>query len=77
MLLIIADVIFFSVIFVFMDNTASNLQKDPTKAESWLLCLVESKGDKNQCLNFATSLRTNMATVMAVLVLLSVCYIPS
>ncbi|KAE9381725.1 G protein-like protein-coupled receptor : GPCR, secretin-like protein [Stipitochalara longipes BDJ] len=70
-LLIIADVIFFSVIFVFMDNTASSLQKDPTKAESWLLCLVESKGDKNQCLDFATSLRTSMATVMAVLVLLS------
>lgn len=74
-LLIIADVIFFSVIFVFMDNTESNLQKDPTKAQSWLLCLIESKGDKNKCLDFATSLRINIATVMAVLVLLSVCYL--
>lgn len=74
-LLIIADVIFFSVIFVFMDNTESNLQKDPTKAQSWLLCLIESKGDKNKCLDIAASLRTNIATVMAVLVLLSVCYL--
>jgi hypothetical protein len=74
-LIIIADVIFFSVIFVFMDNTESNLQKDPTKAQSWLLCLIESKGDKNKCLDFAASLRINIATVMAVLVLLSVCYL--
>jgi hypothetical protein len=74
-LLIIADVIFFSVIFVFMDNTASSLQKDPTKAESWLFCLIESNGDKNKCLDFASSFRTNQATVMAVLVLLSVGYL--
>jgi hypothetical protein len=76
-LLIIADVIFFSVIFVFMDGTASSLQKDPTKAESWILCLVESKGNKNKCLDFASALRTSQATVMAVLVLLSVRYFRS
>jgi hypothetical protein len=71
-LLIIADVIFFAVVFVFMDDTEATLLKDPLKSEAWLGCLIEAEGDKNQCLKFAQSLVINEATIMAVLVLLSV-----
>jgi hypothetical protein len=71
-LLIIADVIFFSVVFVFMDDTEANLLKDPQKSEPWLACLIEAKGEKNNCLNFARTLVINEATITAVLVLLSV-----
>jgi len=70
-LIIIADVVFFSVVFVFLDDIETNLVKDPTKGASWLLCLITSKGDKNQCLKFAEPLVVNEATVMAVLILLS------
>ncbi len=71
-LIIIADVIFFAIVFVFMDDVETNLLKDPTKSLKWLSCLVESKGDKNMCLSFADALVVNEATVMAVLILLSV-----
>jgi hypothetical protein len=71
-LLIIADVIFFAVVFVFMDDIETNVLKDPTKSLKWLGCLMESQGDKNLCLSFAGSLVVNEATVMAVLILLSV-----
>ena len=71
-LLIIADVIFFSVVFVYMDNTEENILKDPTKSEPWLACLVINAGDKDKCLDSAASLVVNQATIMAVLLLLSV-----
>jgi len=70
-LLIIADVIFFAVVFVFMDDTEASLLKDPLKSEDWLGCLINAQGDKNKCLKSAQSLVINEATIMAVLVLLS------
>ena len=77
-LIIVADVIFFSVIFVFQDNTVEAVKKDPTKAEDWIVCLVQALGDKTKCLDKASSLVVNQATVGAVLLLLAVClYKPS
>jgi hypothetical protein len=71
-LLIIADVIFFAVIFVYMDDTETNMIKNPTKSIEWLDCLIKTQGDKNACLKFASQLVVNEATIMAVLLLLSV-----
>jgi hypothetical protein len=71
-LIIIADVIFFAVVFVFMDDLEANIIKNPLKSEDWLGCLVKTGGDKNACLSFTNSLVVNEATVMSVLILLSV-----
>jgi len=71
-LLIIADVIFFAVVFVFLDDIESQILNDPIKAEKWLVCLVIEKGDKNKCLSSASEFIINEATVMAVLLLLSI-----
>lgn len=73
-LLILADVVFFSVIFLYLDNSAQQSRRNTQKAEPWLLCLVLNKGDKNQCLNLVSDLTVNEATVMAVLILLSVSF---
>lgn len=70
-LIIIADVIFFSVIFVFQDNVVQSISDDPTVAKEWIECLIEKVGDKNKCLDKATPLRISEATVAAVLLLLS------
>jgi hypothetical protein len=75
-LVIIADVIFFSVIFVFADNIEVQMLKNPVKSASWLACLVETGGNKNGCLDLAKSFVVNEATVTAVLVLLSVSHSP-
>ncbi|KAF7551448.1 hypothetical protein G7046_g7716 [Stylonectria norvegica] len=70
-LIIIADVIFFSVIFVFQDNVVQSVTHDPTVGEKWVLCLIEFSGDKDKCLGEASSLIVNEATVTAVLLLLA------
>lgn len=70
--LIIADVIFFAVVFVFVDDTEINVIESPTKSVNWIECLIKTNGDKNACLDFAKSLVVNEATIMSVLVLLSV-----
>lgn len=71
-LIIVADVIFFAVIFVFLDDVETNLIKDPSKGVEWLTCLLSEKGEKKPCLHFADDIVVNEATVMAVLILLSV-----
>lgn len=71
-LIIIADVIFFSVVFVFQDTAVQNVKDDPTVAADWVFCLAAEQGDKNKCLQHASSIVVNEPTVTAVLLLLSV-----
>ncbi|KAG6000044.1 hypothetical protein E4U21_005991 [Claviceps maximensis] len=70
-LIIIADVIFFSVVFVFQDNVVESVRSDPLVAEEWVTCLIGASGDKNACLTEASSIVVNEATVSAVLLLLA------
>lgn len=71
-LIIIVDLVIFAVVFITMDNSQTSVATDPAKALDWTLCLIEHPTDKNACLSFAKELVVNEATVMAVLVLLSV-----
>ena len=71
-LIIVTDVIFFSVIFVFQDTTAHSAKTDPLVAIDWLSCIIQHKGDKVPCLEHAGTLVVDMPTVGAVLVLLAV-----
>ncbi|KAI0383711.1 hypothetical protein F5Y04DRAFT_19411 [Hypomontagnella monticulosa] len=70
-LIIIADVIFFAVIFVFLDNTVESLKTNPQKALVWAACLMAFDGDKNKCLDKAKDLVVGLPTVTAVLILLA------
>ncbi|KAJ0326727.1 hypothetical protein COL5a_006607 [Colletotrichum fioriniae] len=71
-LIIIADVIFFSVVFVFQDNTVQAVHDDESIAQAWILCLVSTKGDRTKCLDKAKNMVVNEATITAVLILLAV-----
>lgn len=70
-LIIIADVIFFAVIFVFLDNTVESVKTHPEKGLVWAACLVAFNGDKNKCLDKAKDLVVSLPTVTAVLILLA------
>ena len=70
-LIIIGNVIFLAVVFVSMDNSTQDAKKDLSKAQPWLLCLVMSGGDKNECLDKASGLVIDQSTAMAVLIVLS------
>ncbi|KAK3309552.1 uncharacterized protein B0T15DRAFT_545341 [Chaetomium strumarium] len=69
-LIIIADVIFFSVVFVFQDNTVEAVKRDQSIATPWVRCLLAKNGDKTACLDEASMLAVSMPTVGAVLFLL-------
>jgi hypothetical protein len=71
-LIIITDVIFFSLVFVFQDNTLDAVKTDPAMISEFVGCLVTAAGDKAACLEQASSLVVNMPTIGAVLVLLGV-----
>lgn len=71
-LIIICDVIFFAVIFVFQDNVVQ-AAKTGSRATAWVKCLMEADGDKKvACLPHARNLVVPLPTVVAVLILLAV-----
>ncbi|KAK8013637.1 hypothetical protein PG991_009230 [Apiospora marii] len=70
-LIIICDVIFFAVVFVFQDNVVQSA-KTSDKARPWVECLAMEKVDKkNRCLQYAKDLVVPLRTVVTVLVLLA------
>jgi len=71
-LIIVMDVVFFSIVFVFQDNTVEALKNDPELVSDWVLCLFQNGVDKVPCLKHAEDLVVDMATVGAVLILLSI-----
>jgi hypothetical protein len=74
-LIIIADVIYFSVVFVFLDNTVEEVRNNPEVSQSWIACLataVARGGGKDDCLEESRDIVTNEGTVIAVLFLLAV-----
>lgn len=67
---IVIDVCFFSVVFTSLDQSFQKVTHNTNIAEDWVLCLLKFKGDKDQCLDLASSLTINETTVTAVLLLL-------
>lgn len=70
-IIIIANVVFLSVVFVSMDNTVQAVRQNMGKANEWLLCLALHPKDKDACLSKVDGLVESEATVMAVLILMS------
>jgi hypothetical protein len=73
-LIILADVILFAVVFVFQDNTVEAAKEDSDLALPWAACLIAHGGDKTKCLDKASTLVVSLPTVTAVLVLLAVSF---
>lgn len=71
-LIIVTDVIFFAIVFVFQDNTIQNVKHNSDVSAPWITCLALSGGDKSACLKYADDFVVNIATIGAVLILLAV-----
>ena len=71
-LIIIANVVFLSIVFISMDNTVSAIRTNVGRAQPWLFCLATHNGDKTKCWKEVGLLVRNESTVMAALILLSV-----
>ncbi|KKK26811.1 hypothetical protein ARAM_002370 [Aspergillus rambellii] len=68
---IIANVIVFAVIFMNLDNQLSPTAANTENALPWLLCLVEAHGDRTKCFGYTTDIGPTKGTLLALLVLLS------
>ena len=69
--IILVDVIFFSIVFVYLDGLQGSLTSDWHKVEPWLECLAFNPTNKDKCLGLVTGWLVNEPTVVAVLLLLS------
>lgn len=69
--IILVDVIFFSIVFVYLDGLQASGIENVEKVMPWLMCLVQNPTNKNKCLDDAQAYLINEATVVAVLLLLS------
>lgn len=70
-LVILANVLIFAVIFIKTNNQMKMTPENIAKAEPWLLCLIMNRGDKAQCFDEAREIGPNKATLLALLILLT------
>ena len=75
-ILILTDVILFSIVFLRFDESTGVTKQNLDKAQPWLTCLAFTGGDKKRCLPLVKKLIISEATVIAVLILLSVSLAP-
>lgn len=70
-IIILADVIFFSTVFLQFDGTTQATQENKDKAMYWIFCMLGNDGDKNKCLAEARQMVVSEWTAFSVLFLLS------
>lgn len=69
---LLVDIVFFSIIWVQLDNDINNaLEGDLTKIMPYLLCLFESGGEKTKCFSLGQKALVNESTAIAILMLIS------
>ncbi|KAJ5665390.1 uncharacterized protein N7477_007838 [Penicillium maclennaniae] len=68
--IIIANVIFFAVVFIDLDREIAPTVANMERAEPWLGCLLMG-GTKKECMKYASELGPNEATILAMIYLLS------
>ncbi|KAF2662841.1 hypothetical protein K491DRAFT_584366 [Lophiostoma macrostomum CBS 122681] len=68
---ILVDVIFFSVVFVYMNQVEESAATDLEAAMPFLMCLVQHADNVTTCDKLGQDLFVNQSTVLAVLILLS------
>lgn len=70
-LIILANVIFFAVVFINLDNAVAPNAHNAETAVPWLRCLTLTKGDMEACREYAAAIGPNEETLLAVVFLLS------
>lgn len=69
---ILVDVIFFSVVFIYLNSVSGNAVNNIEKAMPFLLCLITNPTKLDKCYSFGQDLFVNQSTVVAILIMLSV-----
>ncbi|KAF8544242.1 hypothetical protein BDD12DRAFT_816298 [Trichophaea hybrida] len=70
-IIILADVIYFSTVFLQFDGTTQMTKDNLEHAKVWITCMITHNGDKNKCLGEAAKMVVRESTAFTVLFLLS------
>lgn len=71
---ILVDVIFFSVVFIWLNDLTVQATKSVDELMPFLFCLIKSPTNPEPCLPLGQALAVDESTVTAVLMMLSVSY---
>lgn len=69
---ILVDVIFFSVVFIWLNSLQSHARDDLQDLQPYIQCLIKSPFDAQPCLQYGQALAINQSTVIAILMMLSI-----
>ncbi|KAF3001987.1 hypothetical protein E8E13_007877 [Curvularia kusanoi] len=69
---ILVDVIFFSVVFIWLNSLQTKAQDDIQEFQPFLKCLRDNPSNPEPCLNYGQKLAINQGTVIAILMMLSI-----
>ncbi|GAM85998.1 hypothetical protein ANO11243_040080 [Dothideomycetidae sp. 11243] len=69
--LVMVDVVFFAVVFVYLDKSIAPTQSNIMRATPWVLCLIKNPSNPGQCLALGQKYLVSQSTIGAVLILLA------
>lgn len=71
---LVCCVVAFAVVFIKLDQTQTDITngKSGEKTLEWIMCIIESEGDRGKCYPLANDFTVKESTVVAILILLSV-----
>jgi len=69
--IVLVDVIFFAVVFVYLDKLEESMLHDYTRVLPWVLCLIENQGDRNPCFQYSHKWLISEPTIGAMLLMIS------
>jgi hypothetical protein len=69
---ILVDVIFFSIVFIWLNSLTTHARDNVEELMPFLLCLMKNSGKPEPCFELGQELAVNESTVIAVLMMLSI-----
>ncbi|KAI4731707.1 hypothetical protein E4T49_00580 [Aureobasidium sp. EXF-10728] len=69
--IVLVDVIFFAVVFVYLDKIEESMLHDYTRVLPWVACLIESGGDRDSCFKYSHQWLISEPTIGAMLIMIS------
>lgn len=69
--IVLVDVIFFAVVFVYLDKIEVSMLHDYTRVLPWVVCLIENGGNRDQCFKYSHKWLISEPTIGAMLIMIS------
>ncbi|KAI5204132.1 hypothetical protein E4T39_03673 [Aureobasidium subglaciale] len=69
--IVLVDVIFFAVVFVYLDKIEESVLHDHSRVLPWVVCLIQGGGDRDACIHLSQGWLISEPTIGAMLIMIS------